>query len=54
MKIDLDDDMSRFNLPAGSVAEVAVYTEHVQHVVMIRKILLRMKSWQNFIFSEGH
>ncbi|MCZ6860463.1 MAG: HlyD family secretion protein [Alphaproteobacteria bacterium] len=52
--IDLDDDMSSFNLPAGSVAEVAVYTEHVQHVAMIRRILLRMKSWQNFLFSEGH
>jgi len=52
--IELDDDMSRFNLPAGSVAEVAIYTEHIQHVAMIRKILLRMKSWQNFLFSEGH
>ncbi len=52
--IDLDDDMSHFNLPAGSVAEVAVYTEHIKHVAMIRKILLRMKSWQNYLFSEGH
>jgi multidrug resistance efflux pump len=52
--IELDDDLSTFNLPAGSVAEVAVYTEHVQHVAMIRKILLRMKSWQNYLFSEGH
>jgi len=52
--IELDNDLSNLNLPAGSVAEVAVYTEHVQHVAMIRKILLRMKSWQNFLFSEGH
>ena len=52
--IELDDDMSSFNLPAGSVAEVAVYTEHVHHVAVIRRILLRMKSWQNYLFSEGH
>jgi multidrug resistance efflux pump len=52
--IELDDDMSGFNLPAGSVAEVAIYTEHVRHVAMIRRFLLRMKSWQNFLFSEGH
>ncbi len=51
---ELDDDMASHQLPAGSVAEVAVYTEHVQHVAMIRRILLRMKSWQNFLFSEGH
>jgi multidrug resistance efflux pump len=54
VEIDLDDDMSSFNLPAGSVAEVAVLTEHVHHVAIIRKILLRMKSWQNYLFSEGH
>ena len=52
--IELDDDILRFNLPAGVAAEVAVYTEHVHHVAMIRRILLRMKSWQNFLFSEGH
>jgi multidrug resistance efflux pump len=52
--IELDDDLSSFNLPAGAVAEVAVYTEHVHHVAMIRRILLRMKSWQNYLFSEGH
>jgi multidrug resistance efflux pump len=52
--IELDDDISGLNLPAGAVAEVAVYTEHVHHVAMIRRILLRMKSWQNYLFSEGH
>ncbi len=52
--IELDDDMSSFNLPAGSVAEIAVYTDHVIHVAMIRRILLRMNSWLNYVFSEGH
>ena len=52
--IALDDDVSSYNLPAGVSAEVAIYTEHVHHVAMIRRVLLRMKSWQNYIFSEGH
>ncbi|USG62864.1 HlyD family secretion protein [Sneathiella marina] len=52
--IELDTDMPDINLPAGSVAEVAIITEHFHHVAIIRQILLRMKSWQNYIFSEGH
>lgn len=52
--IQLDAEMPDINLPAGSVAEVAIITEHFHHVAIIRQILLRMKSWQNYIFSEGH
>ena len=40
--IDLDDDVSSLNLPAGTVAEVAIYTEHMHHVALMRKILLRI------------
>ena len=35
-------------------AQVAIYTEHWHHVSLIRKILLRMRSWQNYVFLEGH
>ena len=52
--IAMDDDMSSYNLPAGIAGEVAIYTHHVHHVAIIRKILFRMKSWQNYIFGEGH
>lgn len=52
--IELDVEMQDVNLPAGSVAEVAIITEHFHHVAIIRQILLRMKSWQNYLFSEGH
>lgn len=52
--IELDDSMAGYILPAGSVAEVAIITEHVHHVAMIRRMLLRMKSWQNYLFTEGH
>ena len=52
--IKLEEDLSKYHLPAGVAAEVAVYTEHVEHVAMVRKILFRMKSWQNYLFGEGH
>ena len=50
----IEDDLSGFELPIGASAEIAVYTEHVHHVAIIRKILFRMKSWQNYLFGEGH
>lgn len=46
--IEFDDDMSEFFLPMGSVGTVAVYSEKWHHVTIIRKMLMRMKSWQNF------
>jgi hypothetical protein len=52
--IDIEDDMSPYQIPLGAAAQVAIYTEHWHHVSLIRKILLRMRSWQNYIFLEGH
>ena len=52
--IKLDDDTSAYNLPAGVIGAAAIYTKHMHHVAIMRKILLRMVSWQNFIFGELH
>jgi multidrug resistance efflux pump len=52
--IDIKDDISGYQIPLGAAAQVAIYTEHWHHVSMIRKILLRMRSWQNSLFLEGH
>ena len=52
--IELEEDVSGYQLPAGAAAEVAIYTEHWRHVALLRRILLRMRSWQNYIFLEGH
>jgi hypothetical protein len=46
--------MSDYQIPLGSKAQVAIYTEHWHHLSLLRKILLRMRSWQNYIFLEGH
>jgi hypothetical protein len=37
-----------------SPAQVALHTEHWHHFAIIRRILLRMKSWMSFVFTEGH
>ena len=52
--IDVEDDMDKYQIPLGAAAMVAIYTEHWHHVAMLRKILLRMHSWQNYVFMEGH
>jgi multidrug resistance efflux pump len=52
--IDVEDDLSPYQIPLGAAGQVAIYTEHWHHVSLIRKILLRMRSWQNYIFLEGH
>jgi multidrug resistance efflux pump len=51
--ISVDDDLSDYHLPAGSKAEVAVYSEHWEAFAIIRRILLRMKSWEKFVFPGG-
>ncbi|OJU31112.1 MAG: secretion protein HylD [Alphaproteobacteria bacterium 65-37] len=47
--IDLTSDVSAYNLPGGAIADVAVYTDHARPLALLRRILLRMKSWLNFI-----
>jgi multidrug resistance efflux pump len=52
--IGISDDTSSYHLPGGSAAQVALYTEYAHHFAIIRRILLRMRSWQNYVFLEGH
>ena len=37
-------------VPGGSYAQAAVYSEHFHHVAIMRKILLRMSAWMNYLF----
>ncbi len=52
--IDVEQDMSAYNIPGGAAAQVALYTPYWHHFAIIRRILLRMRGWQNYIFLEGH
>jgi multidrug resistance efflux pump len=52
--IEPEDDISKYLIVPGSTAQVAIYTHHMHHLAIMRKVLLRMKSWTNFIFGDGH
>ena len=52
--IDLEEDISGYQVPVGAAAQVAIYTKYWHHVSLLRKILLRMRSWENYVFLEGH
>jgi multidrug resistance efflux pump len=54
VRIEPEEDISKYVIVPGSVAQVAIYTHHMHHLGVMRKVLLRMKSWTNFLFSDGH
>jgi multidrug resistance efflux pump len=49
VRINIVGDISPYQLPAGATAQVAVYSDHWRAVAIIRRILLRMKSWINYV-----
>jgi len=51
--LDIVDDVLGYQLPLGSAGEAAIYTEHFHELSLLRKILLRMRSWQNYVFPES-
>jgi len=52
--IEPEEGLSKYLIVPGSTAQVAIYTQHMHHLAIMRKVLLRMKSWTNFIFGDGH
>ena len=45
-----DPEWSKYQIIAGSSGQAAIYTEHFHHVSMMRKVLMRMTSWLNYLF----
>ncbi|AOE85349.1 HlyD family secretion protein [Pseudomonas sp. TCU-HL1] len=37
-------------MPGGSYGQAALYSKHFHHVAIMRKVLLRMAAWMNYIF----
>ena len=54
VRIEPEEGISKYVIVPGSTAQVAIYTHHMHHLAIMRKVLLRMKSWTNFIFGDGH
>lgn len=50
VQFEYEDDVAGLNLPVGSQASVAIYTHHVHAMAFVRKIILRIKSWENYVF----
>lgn len=49
--IDITDPrFDRYQLPNGVFGQAAVYSEHFHHVGIIRRVLLRMAAWMNYVF----
>jgi multidrug resistance efflux pump len=47
---DYDEDISNLNLPVGAQASIAIYTDRVHALSILRKIVLRIHSWENYVF----
>ncbi|MDD1017130.1 HlyD family secretion protein [Pseudomonas rubra] len=51
--IEIDDPafaQYRQQMPGGAYGQAAVYSQHFEHIATMRKILLRMAAWMNYIF----
>ncbi|WP_315855437.1 HlyD family secretion protein [Rubinisphaera sp. JC750] len=45
-----DDRVDAANLRGGTVGKAAIYTEHVQVTHVIRRVMMRMQAWINYLF----
>ena len=45
-----DPEWAKYQVIAGASGQAAIYTQHFHHVSVMRKVLLRMASWMNYIF----
>ncbi|MGR5231306.1 HlyD family secretion protein [Vibrio rotiferianus] len=50
--LKITDDLTEYHLPMGTAVEVAVYSDSFTHVSVMRKVLIRMKSWQNYLYLD--
>lgn len=48
--IELDDHDMENAFPAGVAGQAAIYTEHFSHVAVMRRVILRMLGWLNYLF----
>lgn len=51
--LEITSDLSGYQLPAGSAGVVTVYTGKRHHLDILRKIILRIRSWEHWVFSPG-
>jgi multidrug resistance efflux pump len=47
-----DPRLKDYHLPQGAQVEIAVYSNHFKDFGLIRKILIRMSSWESFVYLD--
>lgn len=50
--IELQPNAEVDALPDGIYAQVAVYSDHFEHLSIMRKVLLRMTSWMHYLYLD--
>ena len=45
-----DQRVSHQQIPGGAVGTAAIYTDHVRFAHIIRRVMLRMQAWTNYIY----
>ncbi len=54
VQFEYGDDVEALNLPSGAQASIAVYTKKLHAISLVRKVILRIKSWENYAFFMKH
>jgi RND family efflux transporter MFP subunit len=49
VRLQLDDSADDLTIPAGTAGAAAVYTERVKAIRIIRKVVIRMTTWLNYV-----
>ena len=48
--VELEEDLDGYELPRGVQGKIVIYSDQFSHVAIIRKVLLRMLGWINYVF----
>jgi multidrug resistance efflux pump len=49
LRLVLDDEAGAIDLPAGAAGEAAIYTDRGTAIRIIRKVMIRMTTWLNYV-----
>ena len=50
VSFEYDETVESLNLPIGAQASIAIYTHNFHALSIVRKMILRIKSWENYAF----
>ncbi len=45
-----DPALADYDIPMGVFGQAAIYSHHFHHIAVLRKVLLRMAAWMNYVF----